>query len=251
MGRTRQGLLAATARIARTSPDFDLSRRLDGSAARGAADPHDGAIRHTAAHLGHQSVLRLRATCLSGPRLEQQGRWLCGLPWSLRTLPVGDRSSRDREALVRARLLCALGSPAGGVADLELAEQVSPLVLQLSGRDGHRRVSARSVSDLRSVEPISALAGLVEDTGEIAVECGQGARSSAEARQLRMVVVAARAAGEYRPSQQTLSPERHQTAGIEMTRMNGPEPHDGSCRTTASGSSGPRAPPRARRAACL
>jgi hypothetical protein len=35
-----------------------------------------------------------------------------------------------------------------------------------------------------------------------------------------------------------------------MTRMNGPKPHDGSRRTTASGSSGPRAPPRARRAAC-
>jgi hypothetical protein len=82
-----------------------------------------------------------------------------------------------------------------------------PLVGQLSGRHLSDAVTTTSVLDLRSVEMVPAAAGLVEHTGEVAVQRGHRVPASEESFELRMVPIAPRLALKHRAGKQALAPE--------------------------------------------
>ena len=120
-----------------------------------------------------------------------------------------------------------LGAPPRWVACLEFAEEVFPLVFELAQRHRHGYVPAPSVRDLRSIEPIPTVAGLVEHAGEVAVQRGHRITPSAKTFELRVMAVAPGCATKHGPGQETLTPERHEPARIEVTGMEGPQPHWG------------------------
>jgi hypothetical protein len=123
---------------------------------------------------------------------------------------------------VLARPKLALGSPPGRIANLELAEEMTPLVFDLTGRDRHGAVPALSVFDLRGVELVPALAGLIENTGEVALHCGYRVPSSEEALELRVIPVAARRAAKHGPGEQALAPESDEPSGVQVSGVEGP-----------------------------
>lgn len=57
------------------------------------------------------------------------------LSFLLCPLPVGDGTGYDVEAAMLAGQKLALDSPPGRIANLELAQEMPPLVFDLTGRD--------------------------------------------------------------------------------------------------------------------
>jgi hypothetical protein len=100
-----------------------------------------------------------------------------------------------------------------------------PLELQLTLR--------RSQSDPRAqrtyllpVKGISASLRLDQDQPEVCVYRRDRRGMRTKASELRVMAIALGFAPEYRASEQTFSPECHQSLGIEILGMECPEPHD-------------------------
>jgi hypothetical protein len=128
---------------------------------------------------------------------------------------IGQTSSFDR--------------PSWPVASSQLGEKMCPFVVELAGCHDHGSVSALPVPDLGRVERVATLARLVEDACKVAVERGDGIAALAKAIELRVVPVAVGPSREHGAGEQTLTPERHQPTGVEVMRMERPEPHIRPC----------------------
>lgn len=109
--------------------------------------------------------------------------------------------------------------PPLSVSDLQLGEEVLPFVLDLTRGHDQRAVPALAVPDLGLVELVAALAGLVEDSREVAVDRGHGVAALSKAVELRVLSVAGRRPDKYGASEQAFTPESHQPTGVEVTRM--------------------------------
>ena len=117
----------------------------------------------------------------------------------------------------------------GGRAHAQLRQQMPPFVLELSARlDQPPRRAARA--QFPAVEAVAAALGLGVNAGQIGIDRGDRIGMGAEAHELRVAAVAARAALEHPPGEQRFAPERDQPARVEVAGMNGPEPHDGGSR---------------------
>ena len=109
-------------------------------------------------------------------------------------------------------------------AHLQFCQQMGPFVCELSGGDGERRGFAGR-SDFPLVEGVAAGLGLGVNGLEVRGDGRQLRRMILESLQLRMVAVAARFSTQYRLRQQRFPPQRDQSLGIEVFRMQGPEAH--------------------------
>ena len=115
--------------------------------------------------------------------------------------------------------------PPRRIAGFELSKEVLPLVHELAGRHGPHSVPTPSIRDLRDIEPIPTDAGLVENTGEVAVHRGHWIAPSEKAFELRVMAVPLGETGQHGPGKQALTPKRHKPPRVEVTRMDGPQPH--------------------------
>src|SRR5581483_10074201 len=133
-------------------------------------------------------------------------------------------------------------------AFFELSLQVGPLIKELAAGFGNLGCEA-GVRDFGFVEMVAAAARLGGKAGKKGGDGGNGAGMGAEARQLRMVAVAAGGALQNFLGEEGLAPGSNEAAGIEIAWVKGPEPHVRFWRRAAWGSQGHRARPRARGAA--
>jgi hypothetical protein len=96
---------------------------------------------------------------------------------------------------------------------------------ELAGGDRNAAPAAGAVPDLRGVDVVPARPRLVEDPREITVERRHRRPLATKSLELGMMRVTACLAAEHGAREQPFAPERDEPAGVEVTRMERPEPH--------------------------
>jgi hypothetical protein len=140
-------------------------------------------------------------------------------------LPGLEATGNDPQARVRQGALHAFESNVGlRIARRNLRHEMEPLVLDLSAGHGHGTRATRR-ADLSRCERVAALDGLRVNAAQIVRERAERRRLGAEALQLRVMPVTVRATPEHRLRQESFSPQRDQTASVEVLRMHGPQTH--------------------------
>ena len=117
-------------------------------------------------------------------------------------------------------------------ASSELAHQVAPLVRKLPA--GHRNGShASQRADFAAIECVAAPGRFSVYLLQVRIDGRSRKGVRAEPLELRMVPVTAGFAAQDGLCEQRLAPERDQPLGIEIARMQAPEPHGSSGALTA------------------
>ncbi len=109
-------------------------------------------------------------------------------------------------------------------AAAELSLQVTPLEFALADGLGETPSGTRAC-ELRAIEGVAATQRLGVNVKEVGVDERDGVRPVPEAVKLGMMAVAARPAEKDLTSEERFPPERRETSGIEIPRMEGPESH--------------------------
>lgn len=99
--------------------------------------------------------------------------------------------------------------------------QVDPFKSQLTSGCLHLRAHTTS-AELAAIEPVAAAIGFVADNRKVSVEAGDRTGGGLKPRELGMVAIPARRAGEHRASQQPFAPQRDQPGGVEVSWMQSP-----------------------------
>jgi hypothetical protein len=94
----------------------------------------------------------------------------------------------------------------GGIADFELSQEVSPLVLQLS-RSAGNPVRSADGADLTAIESVAAGLSLFMYGSQIGVDRGSGRPLGLEASQLGVMTIALGLIPEYGLGQKCLTPK--------------------------------------------
>ena len=79
--------------------------------------------------------------------------------------------------------------------------------------------------DAGDVEAVASVGGLARDGLEVGAHGGDGVRLGAEAFELAVLAVPPRAPGEHRLREQALAPAGGQALPVEISRVQGPDPH--------------------------
>lgn len=112
----------------------------------------------------------------------------------------------------------------GRTANRQLAKQMVPLVLDLTDRHKNGFLNSRA-ANFAAVERIAACYCLGINALQVATDCRARPGQSAKAVKLRMMSIPACSSSKYGSGQQRFSPQRDQALGIEVLRMQRPEPH--------------------------
>ena len=109
--------------------------------------------------------------------------------------------------------------PCRRVAAGELGGKMRAFETELPVRDQDCEVAVDGHGDSSLCEAISASCGFFPNDVQIRADGARRVCERAEALQLRVIAVPARCAGEYFLRQQTLTPERHEPFGVQVTGM--------------------------------
>src|SRR5262245_55854777 len=104
------------------------------------------------------------------------------------------------------------------VAGAQLPAEMAPFVRELAARDGDSP-GALPAPDLVRRESVAAGRRLRVHQPQVTRDAGDGPRLGAKARELWMMLVAARAPAQHRLRQQSLAPQRAEPAGVEIARV--------------------------------
>ena len=110
------------------------------------------------------------------------------------------------------------------IACCELRLQMSPLVLELSARNGQLPSRARW-TDKVAVERVAAVQRLFADGPQVRCDRSRGRPLAAKTLNLGMVTVAPCRTPQNGLSQQSLAPQRHKTTRVEVLRVQTPDSH--------------------------
>lgn len=133
---------------------------------------------------------------------------------------------------MRLRALAAPPAVQRRTPDLELVQQMRPLVLQLPAGASDTPDSARW-PDLATIESKAAGLGLCEHRPKIGSDGGPRRPLCLEANQLRMMAIAPGPIPQHGLRQQAFAPQRDQALRVEVAGMNAPEPQGFACEGTA------------------
>jgi hypothetical protein len=97
-------------------------------------------------------------------------------------------------------------------------------MLDLAGGDGNGRSDSRT-TDLATVEGIAPRCCFRMDALEVGTDCGTRRDLTAKTLELRVISIAASISAQHCSSQQRFSPQCDKAFGIEVPRMQRPEPH--------------------------
>ena len=106
----------------------------------------------------------------------------------------------------------------------ELALQVAPFMLELPARD-RQPTGDPGAADPGSVEAVAPVGSLALDGAQILCDCARRSAVLLEAQQLRMPGVAPGLSQKHRLREERLAPESDETFGVEVRRVQAPEPH--------------------------
>lgn len=123
------------------------------------------------------------------------------------------------------RVGLACGSVGGRGADPQLPTKMDPLERELPPTQGNAS-GGPGPPGLGGVEPVPAPSRLGVYAGQIRIDRCQRCGVRAEALELRMMPVAPGAALKNGLGEQGFTPERHQTLGVQVARVNGPDPQE-------------------------
>ena len=101
-----------------------------------------------------------------------------------------------------------------------------PLVQQLPTGLGDRSIRTTGRDDASRVERVAARRGLVGDGTQVGGDAGEWVGGGSKTLQLRVPRVAASATEQHCLREECLAPQCHQTGGVEMVRMDGPQTHE-------------------------
>lgn len=139
--------------------------------------------------------------------------------------PASHRAGNDPEDRVRLRAGDVANAPViTWRARAQLAQQVLPLVLDLAARDDKAPATARA-ADPTAIESILPCFGLRSNIAQVIRDATHGRPGLAKAEKLWVMTVAARCAPQHRLREQPFAPERDEPCGVEVPRMETPEPH--------------------------
>ena len=110
------------------------------------------------------------------------------------------------------------------VAYRKFAQQVSPLVLNLTRRDQDGLVGPCH-RYFRSIERVSANAGLGPNSLEVRADCRNRRALSTKAFELRVSAIPPRIASQNGLRQKALPPQRYKALWIEILGVQGPKAH--------------------------
>jgi len=116
--------------------------------------------------------------------------------------------------------------PARWIAEAQLGREVLPLELQLPGGLGDPAHRSPAL-DAGGVEAVAPSHRLVVDGRQERADGGERIGVGPEAEELRVRAVSPRPPREDLLGEERLAPERDEAAGVQVLRVQGPEPHAG------------------------
>src|SRR5262245_4147706 len=157
--------------------------------------------------------------------------WCCSVnlppPAPFRPLPGADRTGRDDEKRMGVGFALRSDRPIRRrAASVQFPLEMPPFERQLATRSHHPGWS-RCPTQLAAVEMITPASRLLVNGPEIGVEASYRLRLRAEADQLGMPAISCGVSAQYRACQQGLAPKGDEAAGIQVFRVDGPDPHYG------------------------
>ena len=111
------------------------------------------------------------------------------------------------------------------IAAAQLGGQVLPLVDELATGFRQAAIERLSLDDPSGVEAIASRRSFPMDTAQISGDRRDRILERAESPELRMIAVPASTPAQDRLRQERLPPEGDQSGGVEVPRMESPEPH--------------------------
>jgi hypothetical protein len=111
-----------------------------------------------------------------------------------------------------------------GITNCEFRQQMIPLVQQLPARD-HNRIGALPTADLPRCKRVASTRRFRVNAAKVLGDRAARRSVSTKSIQLRVMPVAACSAPQYSLREEGLAPESHETAGVEVFGMQGPETH--------------------------
>jgi hypothetical protein len=109
-------------------------------------------------------------------------------------------------------------------ANLQLLQQMMPLILYLASCYDNGCSHAHP-ADLAAVKGVAAGCCLVMNALQVRTDCGTWRRLGAKTLELRMMSITAGVPAENGASEEGFAPQRDEALGIEVPRMQRPEPH--------------------------
>lgn len=141
-----------------------------------------------------------------------------------RSFPIGSSSGDDTEERMRGGFRnSGLRGMTRGISRFQLAHQMPPLELQLSARRLEAAADALGC-DFTGVEAVAARSGFGMHLAQVGGNACNRRRVRAKADQLGVASIPGGFSPEHRLRQEPFAPQRNQPAGVQIFRMEAPEP---------------------------